>query len=203
MKYFLNTAFTVKRESETLLLQPMTSSWQVKQSFLMTPGVPVTFYKHIFKSGTDTVSTFLEWFTLYMVAYPEVQEKFHAEVCSVVGERNATLEDRSATHFAEATILEVMRHCPHLALTIPHYTSDSTTIGGLFIPKDTQVYYYSGAVHHTESIFENHDLFRPERFLDEGGHFRPDERVIYFGSGKRRFVLPARNCHPRRINNKS
>ena len=100
------------------------------------------------------MSTFLEWFTLYMVAYPEVQERFHAEVSSVVGGRSATLEDRPATHFAEATVLEVMRHCPHLALTIPHYTSDSATIGGLLIPKDTQVYYYSGAVHHTESIFQ-------------------------------------------------
>ena len=90
------------------------------------------------------MSTFLEWFTLYMVAFPEVQEKLYAEVCSVIGERSATLEDRSATHFAEATILEVMRHCPHLALTIPHYTSESTTIGGLYIPKDTQVYYNSG-----------------------------------------------------------
>ena len=153
-------------------------------------------------SGTDTVSTFLEWFTLYMVAFPEVQEKLYAEVCSVVGERSATLEDRSATHFAEATILEVMRHCPHLALTIPHYTSESATIGGHHIPKDTQVYYYSGAVHHTEALFENHALFRPERFLDERGHFRPDERVLYFGSGKRRFVLPARNFRCR-FNNES
>ena len=156
----------------------------------------VSILQKSFISGTDTVSTFLEWFTLYMVAFPEVQEKLYAEVCSVIGERSATLEDRSATHFAEATILEVMRHCPHLALTIPHYTSESATIGGLYIPKDTQVYYYSGAVHHTEALFENHALFRPERFLDERGHFCPDERVLYFGSGKRRFVLPARNCRP-------
>ena len=83
----------------------------------------VSILQNSFISGTDTVSTFLEWFTLYMVAFPEVQEKLYAEVCSVIGERSATLEDRSATHFAEATILEVMRHCPHLALTVPHYTS--------------------------------------------------------------------------------
>ena len=185
INYLFTTAFMVKRESETSLLRLMTSSWQVKNSFFLCPG---QLYQFIFNSGTDTVSTFLEWFILYMVAYPGVQEKFYDEVCSTVGERNATLEDRSATHFAEATILEVMRHCPHLALTIPHYTSDSTTISGHFIPKDTQVYYYSGAVHHTESIFENHSRFRPERFLDERGHFRPDERVIYFGSGKRRCV---------------
>ena len=54
------------------------------------------------------MSTFLEWFVLYLVAFPEVQEKFHDDVCSAVGERDATLEDRSRTHFAEATILEVI-----------------------------------------------------------------------------------------------
>ena len=31
-------------------------------------------------TGTDTVSTFLEWFILYMVAFPEVQEKFHEDI---------------------------------------------------------------------------------------------------------------------------
>ena len=31
-------------------------------------------------SGTGTVSTFLEWFILYMVAFPEVQERFHDDI---------------------------------------------------------------------------------------------------------------------------
>ena len=65
--------------------------------------------------------------------------------------------------------------------------ADDTTIGGQHIPKGTQIYYYSGAVHHTKSIFEDPHLFRPERFLDDQGVFRPDERVLYFGSGKRRW----------------
>ncbi len=42
-------------------------------------------------------------------------------------------------------------------------------------------------MHHTESLFPDHEVFRPERFLDATtGRFRNDERVIYFGSGKRR-----------------
>jgi hypothetical protein len=56
------------------------------------------------------------------------------------------------------------------------------------IPQSTfifKIYYYSGAVHHTESLFPNHSIFRPERFLEKG-KFVPDEHVLYFGSGKRR-----------------
>ena len=62
-----------------------------------------------------------------------------------------------------------------------------TIIGGQPIPKGTQIYYYSGTVHHTESIFKNHSQFQPERFLDDEGVFSPDQRVLYFGTGKRRY----------------
>ena len=95
-----------RMESETSLPRPKTSSWLVTNSVLLH----VVHFACAFipPPGTDTVSTFLEWFVLYLVAFPEVQEKFHDDVCSAVGERDATLEDRSRTHFAEATILEVI-----------------------------------------------------------------------------------------------
>ena len=65
-------------------------------------------------------------------------------------------------------------------------SSADTTVGGHFIPQGTQIYYYAGAVHHTEANFKDHNKFWPERFLDERGAFCPSEKVLYFGSGKRR-----------------
>ena len=41
-------------------------------------------------------------------------------------------------------------------------------------------------MHHTEALFPDHAAFRPERFLSATGRFVLDERVIYFGTGKRR-----------------
>ena len=38
------------------------------------------------------------------------------------------------------------------------------------------------------AFYEEPSSFRPERFLDARGEFAPDERVIYFGTGKRRCV---------------
>ena len=90
-------------------------------------------------AGTDTVAAFLEWFLMYMTAFPDVQEKCSEEIESVIGSREATLCDRTKTHFMEATLQEITRHCPHLALTVQHYTNADTTVGDYFIPKGTQV----------------------------------------------------------------
>ncbi len=85
------------------------------------------------------MSAYLEWFVLYMMVYPDVQERCFRELNSIVGDKHAVVEDRSKTHFLEATLLEIMRHCPHMALTVQHYAVADVTIGGHFIPKGTQV----------------------------------------------------------------
>ena len=41
---------------------------------------------------------------------------------------------------------------------------------------------------HNPEFFKDPSLFRPERFIDSKGEFTPDEKVIYFGTGKRRCV---------------
>ena len=76
---------------------------------------------------------------MYMTAFPDVQEKCNAEVETVIGSRYPTLEDRAKTHYLEATLQEISRHCPHLALTLQHYTTEDTKVGNFFIPKGTQV----------------------------------------------------------------
>jgi len=37
-----------------------------------------------------------------------------------------------------------------------------------------------------EKEFENPHIFKPERFLDSKGKFKPHPHIIYFGVGKRR-----------------
>ena len=69
--------------------------------------------------GTDTVSAFVEWFTLYMAAFPDVQEKVHAEVSRVTGNRRPVQAHRAEMHFTEATILEVMSSTGNLYMALP------------------------------------------------------------------------------------
>ncbi len=99
----------------------------------------LTTLEDVFLAGSDTVSAFLEWFTLYMMRYPEVQERCQREIDAVIGDRPAVVGDRNDTHYVEATILEVMRHSPHMTLTLQHYTTEDIHIRHYPIPKGTQV----------------------------------------------------------------
>ena len=47
------------------------------------------------------------------------------------------------------------------------------------------MYYFSASVLHNPKFFKDPSAFRPERFIDAKGEFIPDEKVIYFGTGKR------------------
>ena len=51
-----------------------------------------------------------------------------------------------------------------------------------------QVYYFSASVFHNPEFFKNPSEFKPERFINSMGKFEADEKVIYFGTGKRRCV---------------
>ena len=92
-------------------------------------------------AGTDTSASALEWFLLYMTMFPEVQEKCFQEIHEAIGQNQPCLDDGKDTPYLKATLQEISRHCPHLALTVQHNTTKDTYIGGYFIPKQTSVRY--------------------------------------------------------------
>jgi cytochrome P450 len=75
-----------------------------------------------------------------MIMFPEVQARCQKEIDAAIGDCPVSIEDRSNTHYLESVILEIMRHCPHMTLTVQHYTHADCTIRGLHIPKGTQVF---------------------------------------------------------------
>lgn len=48
----------------------------------------------LFAAGSETTATTLSWAVLYMILYPQVQEKIHKEIMEVIGDREPTLDDR-------------------------------------------------------------------------------------------------------------
>jgi cytochrome P450 len=69
-------------------------------------------FADLFQAGTDTTSTFLETVMLYMVIYPDVQEKVWMEMKSVVApERNqkVSMDDLDGMPYTQATLLECLR----------------------------------------------------------------------------------------------
>ena len=44
--------------------------------------------------GSETTATTLSWAVLYMILYPQVQEKIHKEIDEVLDDNEPSLEDR-------------------------------------------------------------------------------------------------------------
>ncbi|XP_077461419.1 cytochrome P450 2U1 isoform X2 [Stigmatopora argus] len=141
----------------------------------------------LFIAGTDTTTNSLLWIVLYMVVYPNVQDKIQAEVDTVVGRGRApSFTDRGNLPFTEAAIMEVQRLTTVVPLGIPHMASKTTEFRGFTIPRGTVLLPNLWSVHRDPAVWDRPDSFRPERFLDQDGKAaRRRECFMPFGIGRR------------------
>ncbi|KAK3766166.1 hypothetical protein RRG08_025167 [Elysia crispata] len=132
-------------------------------------------------AGTETTTSTLLWFYLYMVHYPNIQDKIYEEIeRETGGSRLPCVADKSKMNFLHATILEVQRISTVVPLSLLHRVSKECTVRGYTIPKDTMVIPHLDAVHFDEQIWGDPHTFRPERFLnDKGDVIQPEQFVVY------------------------
>ncbi|KAH0623790.1 hypothetical protein JD844_006912, partial [Phrynosoma platyrhinos] len=142
----------------------------------------------IFGAGVETTTTVLKWTVLYLLHYPEVQQKIQEELDQKIGfDRHPLLKDRQHLPYLDATIREVLRIRPVSPLLIPHEALEDTSIGEYDIPKGAQVVINLWSIHHDEKEWVNPEKFSPDRFLDEDGNLilAPSPSYIPFGAGIR------------------
>ncbi|XP_076735928.1 cytochrome P450 2J2 isoform X2 [Maylandia zebra] len=138
------------------------------------------------KAGTETASTTLRWALVFMMNYPEIQEKVQAEIDRVVGQsRLPTLADRPNLPYTDAVIHETQRFGNIVPLGFPKMASKDSTLGGYFIPKGTAITTILSSVLFDKNEWETPDVFNPEHFLDSEGKFRRRDAFLPFSAGKR------------------
>ncbi|KAL9167324.1 hypothetical protein ABFS82_05G088900 [Erythranthe guttata] len=140
--------------------------------------------------GTDTTAITLEWAMAELMNNPAAMRKAQKELSEVVG-LNDIVEELHIPKlkYLEAIIKETMRLHPAIPLLIPRSPSQSSTIGGYTIPKNTTVFINVRSIQRDPSIWDKPLEFRPERFLDDkiekcdyGGNYF---HYLPFGSGRR------------------
>ncbi|KAJ7595473.1 cytochrome P450, partial [Mycena floridula] len=146
----------------------------------------------LMEGGTETTTSFIQSFDLAMVAFPEIQQKAHAELDRVIGtERMPSLEDFENLPYIQAVIKETHRFRPVLPLTIPHASSTTSQFNGYVIPQGTTIFVNIWGIFHDPDAFEIPEIFNPDRFLltEHGtklGFDVSDFRSnLAFGSGRR------------------
>ncbi|XP_007569272.1 cytochrome P450 1A1 [Poecilia formosa] len=146
----------------------------------------------LFGAGFDTISTGLSWAVMYLVSYPEVEERLFQEIKEQIGlDRTPTLADRNNLPLLESFILELFRHSSYLPFTIPHCSTKDTSLNGYFIPKDTCVFINQWQINHDPKLWKDPSSFLPDRFLNDDGtevNKLEGEKVLIFGLGRRRCI---------------
>ncbi|XP_046862296.1 cytochrome P450 2U1-like [Xenia sp. Carnegie-2017] len=107
-------------------------------------------------AGSDTTSSSLSWFILYMTLYPK--------------DKLPRMDDADNMPYLQATICEVLRKTSPVSRAIT-VTINDVTLAGYYIPKGTTLMVNIPEVHLDEREWREPHKFKPERFLDENGKF--------------------------------
>ena len=104
--------------------------------------------------------------------------------------RQPTMRDAIHMPYVQACILEVCRCSAPTPLGLPHSTITDTTVNGCFVPKDTLVLVNYWSISYDENVFEESNLFHPERFLRSDNTIDSEKAKVpsTYGKGKRRCV---------------
>jgi len=95
----------------------------------------------VFGAASETTATATLTFILAMLMHPDIQEKAHREVDSVVGsDRLPDFSDQPHLPYLAAVLKEVLRWNPIVSLAIPHMTTEEDVYEGYYIPKGCTVF---------------------------------------------------------------
>ncbi|KAI8747689.1 cytochrome P450 2B1 [Biomphalaria glabrata] len=141
----------------------------------------------LFIAGTETTSTTICWFVLYMLNYPHIQKKIFDEIEAHIGtERVPSIQDRPKLVYLNAAIKETQRLssiAPQAALRM---CSKDLTIGEFTLPKGSLMVPNLDSVLLDKKIWgSDADVFNPDRFIDTKGQLKKPEEFIPFGVGRR------------------
>ncbi|KAL5754798.1 hypothetical protein ACOSP7_023018 [Xanthoceras sorbifolium] len=137
----------------------------------------------LFVAGTDTSAVTLEWAMAELLNRPDVLKKARAELDGEIGYTRLIDEsDIPKLRYLQSIVHETLRLHPAIPLLLPHKASETCTIGGYNVPRDTIIFVNAWAIHRDPTVWDDPTSFNPERF-DNGED--QAQKILSFGMGRR------------------
>ncbi|XP_026168037.1 cytochrome P450 2F2-like [Mastacembelus armatus] len=137
-------------------------------------------------AGTDTTANTLLAAFLYLMNYPQIQERCQQEIDKVLdGKDQASFEDRHQMPYVQAVIHEIQRMANIAPLSVFHCTTKDTELMGYSIPRGTVIIPNLSSVLFEEGQWKSPREFNPENFLNEKEEFVKPEAFLPFCAGPR------------------
>ncbi|XP_015933346.2 geraniol 8-hydroxylase [Arachis duranensis] len=138
-------------------------------------------------AGTDTTAYGLERAMTELLHNPKAMSKAKQELEQIIGKGNPIEEsDVAKLPYLQAIIKETLRLHPPAPLLLPRKAKVDVEISGYTIPKGARVLINAWAIGRNPNIWEDANLFLPERFLGSNIDVKGrDFQLTPFGSGRR------------------
>ena len=138
----------------------------------------------IFSAGHETSANGLSW-TLYLLSqHPEILQKLRAEADQVLGKRMPSFADLKQMPYTKQVIEEGMRIYPPV-WGVGRYAREADQWREHDIAPNTIVICQIFSLHRHPELWENPEIFNPDRFETETAKARPSTHYLPFGAGPR------------------
>ena len=138
----------------------------------------------IFSAGHETSSNGLTW-TLYLLSqHPEIVAKLRAEAKAVLDGELPTFHHLKDLIYTRQVLEEGMRLFPPV-WAVGRYAAQSDEWNGHVIDKNTPVAVLIHLLHRHPDLWEDPEVFDPERFAPDKVKARPNAHYMPFGGGPR------------------
>jgi cytochrome P450 len=135
-------------------------------------------------AGHETTAITLVW-TLYLLSqYPEVRIKLQDEMGSLLGVREPMLEDLTKSPYLDWVLNESMRLYPPAWLQM-RFVAKETELDGYTLPVGTLLILSQWVIHRRPDLWQDADMFRPERWDPANSQQLPPGAYFPFGGGPR------------------
>ncbi|ESQ53353.1 hypothetical protein EUTSA_v10025016mg [Eutrema salsugineum] len=133
-------------------------------------------------AGTDTSAVTIEWAMSNLLNHPQVLKKARTEIDEKIGfDRFVEESDIVNLPYLQNIVSETLRLYPSVPLLLPHLSSKDCKVAGYDIPRGTMLLTNVWAMHRDPELWEDPEMFKPERFEKEG----EAEKLMPFGMGRR------------------
>src|SRR6059058_5775177 len=154
------------------------------------PGTKLTdkqIHDHILTflaAGHETTAIALVW-TFYLLSqYPQVRIKLQEQIRSVLAGREPTLDDLAKLPYLDWVLSESMRLYPPAWLQM-RFVAKETELDGVPLPVGTLIMLSQWVVHRLPDIWQDAEVFKPERWDPANGQQLPPGAYFPFGGGPR------------------
>ncbi|KAI9251834.1 cytochrome P450 [Phascolomyces articulosus] len=162
------SGISVMGDPERDLLTMMIEGGQEEGQGLTDAELLSNVYVFLF-AGHDTTASAISFAICFLAMYPEIQQRAREEAIKILGDepKNVapTVEQSQKMVYTEQIIKETLRMYAPVDYLVPRCAVKDTELGGVFIPKGTQVTVSIYQLHHSPRVWnDNPDKFNPDRF---------------------------------------